>query len=104
MYSLYLYKRGPIVYEPLGSWIGLELPVLVYTKLNLFDDNYIIIKINKDIDRATVIPPNNNNQNLGIERFNVVTKIYHEKVHWNLELHQPHRVHDYMRCGYRIGH
>lgn len=62
------------------------------------------MKINKDIDGTTVIPPNNNNQNLGIERFIAVTKIHYEKVHWNLELHQPHRVYDYMHCGYRISH
>lgn len=43
-------------------------------------------------------------KNLGIERFIAVTKIHYEKVHWNPELHQPHRVHDYMHCGYRIGH
>ena len=62
------------------------------------------MKINKDIDGTTVIPPNNNNQNLGIERFIAVTKIYYEKVHWNLEFHQPHRVHGNVHCGYRIGH
>ena len=34
MYSLYLCKRGPIVYEPRGLGLDLNSPVLVYTKSN----------------------------------------------------------------------
>lgn len=69
-----------------------------------FAGNYIIIKINKYVDRTTVNPPNNNNKEFGNERFIVTTKIHYHEVHWNIEFHQPHRVHDLMCDRYRAGY
>lgn len=90
--------------NPPGRFGVLNTPVLVYRKTEKFTVIHITIK-NQIVDDDTVpVPPYNNNYNLGRQHCPAITKTQSHEVHWNLELHQPHRVYDYMHCGYRIGH